>query len=240
MNILIIDDEPLARNELMYLLNQCKGINTIIEAGSIEEALECLLKQSIDLAFIDIQLTNETGLDLADKIGKLPNPPSIVFATAYDDYAIQAFEKNARDYILKPFELSRVMQAVKRVMASKVQRNPKLNKSNDSQENLPIQMGDRIIMVKVNEILAIEVSGGEATIHTKNEPMLSKEPLTAWEKRLTNANFMRVHRSFIIQMDAIQEIQPWFNHTYQVTLKNQLKIPVSRSYIKEFKFRVGI
>ncbi|WP_327795983.1 response regulator [Tetragenococcus koreensis] len=93
MDVLIVDDEALARNELKYLLNQCEGVSLIIEASTIQEALEILLTESIDLAFLDIQLTNESGLDLADKIAKMPHPPEFVFATAYDEYAIEAFEK---------------------------------------------------------------------------------------------------------------------------------------------------
>lgn len=244
MNILLVDDEPLARNELKYLLNQCKGVSSIMEASSIQEAFEILLVESVDLAFLDIQLTNETGLDLAEKIAKIPHPPEIVFATAYDEYAIQAFEKNARDYILKPFELERVQEAIKRVQRIVAHSASKESASSTNQQerkkSFPIQENDRILMVKAEDILAVEVSQGETTIHTNNQPYYTQEPLTSWEEKLDREAFMRVHRSYIIRLDAIEEIQPWFNHTFQVKMTDSLKIPVSRSYMKEFKERVGL
>src|SRR5699024_8482462 len=117
MHALIVDDEPLARNELSYLLKQTDEISAIEEADSIEEALEKLLQEKIDIAFLDIHLTEESGLTLADKMNQMTNPPIIVFATAYDEYAIEAFERDARDYLLKPFEQKRVKQTVQRAKA---------------------------------------------------------------------------------------------------------------------------
>ena len=114
MRVLIVDDEPLARDELAYLLGQCEGVSAIAQAESIEEALGAMLEEPMDLIFLDIHLTNESGLSLAGKINKIKNPPMIIFATAYDDYAVKAFELNATDYVLKPFELERIQQAVKK------------------------------------------------------------------------------------------------------------------------------
>ena len=114
MRVLIVDDEPLARDELAYLLGKCEGVSAITQADSIEEALGTMLEDPVDLIFLDIHLTNESGLSLAAKINKLKKPPMIIFATAYDDYAVKAFELNATDYVLKPFELDRIQQAVKK------------------------------------------------------------------------------------------------------------------------------
>ncbi|GEQ49049.1 LytTR family transcriptional regulator DNA-binding domain-containing protein [Tetragenococcus koreensis] len=241
MDVLIVDDEALARNELKYLLNQCEGVSLIIEASTIQEALEILLTESIDLAFLDIQLTNESGLDLADKIAKMPHPPEFVFATAYDEYAIEAFEKNARDYILKPFELERVQEAVRRIQARSNDDNA-LQEETQSlvRKSVPIQDQDRIIMVNMSDILAMEVSKGETKVYTKEKVYHTQVPLTYWEQKLGQQAFMRVHRSFIVKIDAIKEIQPWFNHTYQLTIADGLKVPVSRSYIKRFKEKVGL
>ncbi|GMA47010.1 LytTR family transcriptional regulator DNA-binding domain-containing protein [Tetragenococcus muriaticus] len=242
MNILLVDDEDLARNELKYLLRQCEENSSIMEANTVQEALEILLTESIDLAFLDIQLTDGSGLDLADKIRNMSRPPEFVFATAYDEYAIEAFEKNAEDYILKPFELERVQEAVRRV-------RHRFNRENSLKEqetqilvnkSVPIWDQDRIIMVNVEEILALEASKGVTKIYTKRKTYQTQTPLTYWEKKLDQQMFMRVHRSFIVKIGAIQEIQPWFNHTYQLTLTETLKIPVSRSYLKSFKEKVGI
>ena len=108
MKTLIVDDEPLARNELHYLLNEISGFNVIDEAENIEETLEKLLSETYDLVFLDINLMDESGIDLAQKIKKMKQPPHIIFATAHDTFAVKAFELDAIDYILKPFELERI------------------------------------------------------------------------------------------------------------------------------------
>lgn len=241
MHALIVDDEPLARNELSYLLKQTEEISEIEEADSIEEALEKLLQKKIDIAFLDIHLTEESGLTLADKINRMDNPPIIVFATAYDEYAIQAFEHEARDYLLKPFEESRVRQTVQRAQAIlTANKNEKEKIVEETAGVFPLHMNDRIYMVKLEEILAIEVNQGETTVYTEQKDYKTTEPLTTWEEKLPTPPFLRVHRSFLVNLDEVIEIQPWFNQTYQLTLKKELKIPVSRSYVQLFKKQIGL
>lgn len=240
MHTLIVDDEPLARNELSYLLEQCEEVSSIEEADSIEEALEKLLQEEIDLAFLDIHLTEESGLTLADIINRTPNPPIIVFATAYDDYAIQAFERNARDYLLKPFELERVQQAVQRAHAMFIEKKNDNKEVTEPLTTFPVQMDERIFMVKAAEILVVEVNQGETTIYTSEKDYKTYEPLNSWERKLPKPPFMRVHRSFLVNLNKIEEVQPWFNQTYQLTTENDLKVPVSRSYVQVFKERMGL
>ena len=244
MRVLIVDDEPLARDELAYLLGQCEGVSAIAQADSIEEALGEMLEAPVDLIFLDIHLTNESGLSLAGKINKLKKPPMIIFATAYDDYAVKAFELNATDYVLKPFELERIQQAVKKAYGQYRKQQigePETQKQKDiGLQVLPIQMDERIYMLQVPEIIAIGIENGETTIYTKNMTYIIHEPLSALEKKIDGHPFLRVHRAFLINLKEIKEIQPWFNHTFQLTMSNGLKIPVSRSYMKEFKEKVGI
>ncbi len=244
MRVLIVDDEPLARDELAYLLGQCEGVSSIAQADSIEEALGTMLEETVDLIFLDIHLTNESGLSLAAKINKLKKPPLIIFATAYDDYAVKAFELNATDYVLKPFELERIQQAVKKAYGQYQKEQIKElepPKQNDTGfQVLPIQMDERIYMLQVPEISAIGVENGETTIYTRNMTYIIHEPLSALEKKIGGHPFLRVHRAFLINLKEIKEIQPWFNHTFQLTMSNGLKIPVSRSYMKDFKEKVGI
>lgn len=244
MRVLIVDDEPLARDELAYLLGQCEGVSAIAQADSIEEALGTMLEDPVDLIFLDIHLTNESGLSLASKINKLKKPPMIIFATAYDDYAVKAFELNATDYVLKPFELERIQQAVKKAYGQYRKQQlgePETPKRKDAGlQVLPIQMDERIYMLQVPEIIAIGIENGETTIYTKNMEYIIHEPLSALEKKIGGNPFLRVHRAFLINLKEIKEIQPWFNHTFQLTMSNGLKIPVSRSYMKEFKEKVGI
>ncbi|WP_034549784.1 LytTR family transcriptional regulator DNA-binding domain-containing protein [Carnobacterium funditum] len=241
MHTLIVDDEPLSRNELIYLLEQCNEITSIAEAESIEEALENMLQQSVDLIFLDIHLTNESGLTLANKVNQLKNPPLIIFATAYDEYAVKAFELNAQDYVLKPFELARIQQAVSKASQSFAADKEKPKEmSLPVSMTLPIQVEEYIYILKQQDIIAVEVENGITTIYTAQKKYQTREPLSALEKKLSSPNFMRVHRSYIVQLSYIKEIQPWFNHTFQVTMENQLKIPVSRFYMKEFKEQIGL
>ena len=244
MRVLIVDDEPLARDELAYLLGKCEGVSAVAQADSIEEALGLMLEETVDLIFLDIHLTNESGLSLAGKINKLKKPPLIIFATAYDDYAVKAFELNATDYVLKPFELERIQQAVKKAYGQYRKQQigePETQKQKDiGLQVLPIQMDERIYMLQVPEIIAIGVENGETTIYTKNMTYIIHEPLSALEKKIGGHPFLRVHRAFLINLKEIKEIQPWFNHTFQLTMSNGLKVPVSRSYMKDFKEKVGI
>lgn len=244
MRILIVDDEPLARDELAYLLGKCEGVSDIAQADSIEEALGSMLEDPVDLIFLDIHLTNESGLALAEKINKLKKPPLIIFATAYDDYAIKAFELNATDYVLKPFELERIQQAVKKAFEQHNRQHSSQSEpaklKGDGLQVLPIQMDERIYMLQVPEIIAIGVENGETTIYTKHMAYSIHEPLTTLEKKIGGHPFLRVHRAFLINLREIKEIQPWFNHTFQLTMGNGLKVPVSRSYMKDFKEKVGI
>ena len=244
MRVLIVDDEPLARDELAYLLGKCEGVSAVAQADSIEEALGLMLEETVDLIFLDIHLTNESGLSLAGKINKLKKPPLIIFATAYDDYAVKAFELNATDYVLKPFEMERIQQAVKKAYGQYRKQQigeVEVPKQKDiGLQVLPIQMDERIYMLQVPEIIAIGVENGETTIYTKNMTYIIHEPLSALEKKIDGHPFLRVHRAFLLNLKEIKEIQPWFNHTFQLTMSNGLKIPVSRSYMKEFKEKVGI
>ena len=245
MRVLIVDDEPLARDELAYLLGKCEGVSAVAQADSIEEALGLMLEETVDLIFLDIHLTNESGLSLAGKINKLKKPPLIIFATAYDDYAVKAFELNATDYVLKPFELERIQQADKKAYGQQQKHEriggSELPKQQDAGlQVLPIQMDERIYMLQVPEIIAIGVENGETTIYTKNMTYIIHEPLSALEKKIGGHPFLRVHRAFLINLKEIKEIQPWFNHTFQLTMSNGLKVPVISSYMKDFKEKVGI
>lgn len=238
MNALVIDDEPLARSELKYLLEQCYEIDFVDEGANRSDMIQKFESNVFHVVFLDVQLRDESGLDLAKQLNQLLNPPMIVFATAYDEYAVKAFERNATDYILKPFELNRIRQTVSRVNEKYLAMNVQEQHLN-SNKKFPIHMHDRIILVDPIDIFAIEVQHGETTIYTKDKEYKSNEPLTLWEKRLNKRDFIRVHRSFMLRIDTISEIQPWFNHTYQVTLNNGLNIPIGRSYLKEFRNRIG-
>lgn len=241
MHVLIVDDEPLARAELAYLVQQSSVVEEVREADSIEEALARMLEAPVDLLFLDIHLTEESGLTLAEKLKRFARPPQIIFATAYEEYALKAFEVNATDYILKPFEQERVLEALEKARLRKkaAASRPDVAGNEETTETVVIAQEERIFVVKVKDIVALTVESGETTISTRDARYTSHDPLVAWEKKLPADQFLRVHRAYILNLGAISEIQPWFNHTYQVTLVNGDKVPVSRSYVRTFRERVG-
>lgn len=239
MHALIVDDEPLARNELKYLLNQIGSFSQIEEAENVEETLEQLLSHEFDVIFLDINLMEESGLDLAKKINKMKHVPHIIFATAHDTYAVQAFELEATDYILKPFEKARIEQAINKITNIETQQSVEPKPVNHD-EVLPIEIDDRIYVLNVDDIIAISVNQGITTINTTDNEYTTNEPLSFYEKKLSHAKFIRIHRASIINKWHIQSVKHWFNSTYQVTLTGNIKLQVSRSYMKSFKSEIGL
>lgn len=244
IQILLVDDEALARNELAYLLKNYHPDLTIYEASSIKEALNILISNKMDLVFLDMQLQDEKGTELLASLDHLDPVPLVIFATAFDDYAIQAFEAQAQDYLLKPFEDDRVAQvldrALKQLSLSKAEASPPQSTASSSRGSLAIQENDRIHILNLKDIIALEARQGQVEIHTPNQVLTSQKTLKDLESQLTDDAFIRTHRSFIINKQHIKEVQTWFNRTYQVTLSHDLKVPVSRSYIDNFKDNLGI
>lgn len=238
MKILVVDDEPLARNELMYLISKIDDSHDIEEADSVEETLTALLADSYDLLFLDINLINESGLDLAQKINRMKTPPLIVFATAHDTFAVKAFELNALDYVLKPFEMKRIEVALEKAQ-SRVKKGH-TEETKQSTATISIQIDDKIYVINTHDIIALYVEEGKLHIITLTNEYIINEPLSAFEKKMPEDIFMRIHRSSIINKNHIKSAEQWFNNTYQVKLTKDVKLQVSRSYIKQFKHEIGL
>ncbi|MDC2829799.1 LytTR family DNA-binding domain-containing protein [Limosilactobacillus mucosae] len=244
MKVLIVDDEPLARNELHYLLKKNVLINEIDEANGVMMADQKVNANQPDLVFLDIKLDDGNGMALARRWKKLPQPPAIVFATAYDNYAVDAFNEAAVDYILKPFDPERINEAVARVA--------KIRGTADQAENvaeqaawqnprLSITIDDKTMVIQKRDVMYIETQGGYTHLHLRNDKLLiSRQTLTSIAQLLNPRHFMRIHRGFIVNLDEIDEMQPSFNHTYELTLKDGSKIPVSRSYVAKTKKAIGL
>lgn len=239
-HVLLVDDEPLAREELAYLVTQHPAITSTAEADSVEEAMEQIMDKKPDIIFLDIHLTDESGFDLANKLKKLKKPPYLIFATAYDDYALKAFKVNAMDYILKPFDEVIVHEALDKAISIIKATNTTPKKKSEAIDAIPIQGEDRIFLVHPKDIYLVSVEDKELSVHTEKETYQTSGSLSKIETRLPTDCFIKTHRSFILNTTKIQEIQPWFNNTLQVTLDNGLKIPVSRSYVKPFKEMIGL
>ncbi|MDQ1004947.1 two-component system response regulator LytT [Neobacillus niacini] len=238
----IVDDEPLARDELKYLLARSKQVIALGESDNVEEAIADIIELKPDLVFLDIELDEDSGLDLAKKLEKLKPAPAIVFATAYDEFALKAFELNAVDYILKPFDEERIgktLEKIKRMQKMGDQDFPISSMKNSQNGKIAVLVDERIILLTIDDIVYLESSEGKCTIETMDQKHKVSETLVVLEKKLTNTKFLRVHRSFIVNIDFIVEIEPWFNSTYNLIMKNGSKVPVSRTYVKGLRHILG-
>lgn len=238
----IVDDEPLARDELGFLLKRSKQVEIAGEADSVDTALEKMESLEIDVIFLDIQLTDESGMEIAARVNELEYPPLIVFATAYDEYALKAFELNAADYILKPFDEKRVQQTIDKLNRVVANRAPKISLSsrynsysNERAEKIAITVDEKIFLININEILYVCTNEGKTLIALAKQRFMVNEPLVTFERKLQNTAIIRVHRAYLVNLDAITEIVPWFNSTYNLIMKDSEKVPVSRTYTKELK-----
>ncbi|WP_019421199.1 LytR/AlgR family response regulator transcription factor [Paenibacillus sp. OSY-SE] len=242
----IVEDEPLARDELIYLLRRTKRVEVVGEAEAKDEALVHIGAVRPHVVFLDIQLAEESGLEIAQRLMELDAPPAIVFATAYDEYALKAFELNAVDYILKPFDEVRVHQTVEKLNKQLVMRVPPNLRSPASRSSVPerqdrlaITVDERIVVLHVDHIIYIGFEEGKTIIVTKERHYKVSEPLTMLERKLLHPSIIRVHRAYLVNVDRIIEIEPWFHSTCQLKLQDGSQVPVSRTYMKDLKQILG-
>lgn len=240
----IVDDEMMARDELIFLLRKSNQVKIVGEAEDLETAWEQIQGKLPDVVFLDIQLANESGIDLAEKILTLHPQPEIVFATAYDEYALKAFELNAIDYILKPFEEERISQTIAKMLRTKQKgisnfiptENQQLSAS-VHRKKLTVLVEDRLYPIPIEQIHYLSSVEGKTMIVTEERRYKINEPLIKLERKLANTTIIRVHRSFLVNLEAIVEIQPWFHSTYLLMMRDDAKVPVSRTFVKELRMR---
>ncbi|MFJ5564887.1 LytR/AlgR family response regulator transcription factor [Lysinibacillus xylanilyticus] len=240
LNVYIVDDEPLARAELRYLLEQTKLVQIIGESEDLEDILQDPQFEQIDCVFLDIQLGVNNGLELAKQLQQGILKPEIIFATAYDEYALQAFEVNAFDYILKPFEQERVQSAVEKLVAKRRETQAKTieklkHLQLDKLDKLTVYVNDRILLIKIQEILYCTSEESKTIVVTEKGRYFASESLAVLGKRLTLKGFVRVHRAFIVNLEHIVELEPWSSSKYNLILHNRHSIPVSRLYMKDVR-----
>ncbi|WP_338651801.1 LytTR family DNA-binding domain-containing protein [Lysinibacillus sp. Y5S-8] len=238
MNVYIVDDEPLARAELRYLLEQTALVNVCGESENLEDF--CKQYEQIDCVFLDIELGMKNGLDLAKQLLLDAQRPEIIFATAYDEYALQAFEVSAFDYILKPFEAQRVQATVEKLLAKKraaqVKTMEEIKFSQlDKLDKLTVYVNDRILLMKIQDILYCTSEDSKTVVVTEQGRFFASESLAALEKKLALKGFVRVHRAFIVNLEHIVELEPWSSSKYNLILHNRHSIPVSRLYMKDVR-----
>lgn len=227
MKIGVVDDERPARSELVYLLRMIDPELEIVEAGSAEDILEKMETEQLNGCFLDINLNGMNGTTLASMMKRKDPDISIVFATAYPDHAVRAFELGAADYILKPFELERVQSALKRMLPDEEPAAEKLHK-------IMVQGVDSYRILDVKDIIYIETENRVCRLYTAKESFTANQSLNYYEKRLAGDDFFRIHKSYLVNLTYMKELIPYYNNGYGLRMKYYEKVilPVGRQQIK--------
>lgn len=237
MRAIIIDDERLARAELRKLLQDFPEVEVVDEAANAEEGIAKIEAQNPDLIFLDIQMPGKTGFDMLSSLERSPN---VIFTTAYDEYALKAFEVNALDYLLKPVEPKRLADAIQKLhfieTKDPIATGENLNKSLLSEnDQVFVKDGERCWFVKLCDIRLFESVGNYAKVFFgTNKPLILKS-LNALEERLDEKMFFRANRKHIVNLRMIEKIEPYFNGGLLLELKGGEKIEVSRRQTVKFK-----
>lgn len=252
LRALVVDDEPIARRAVLRLLREDRQIEIVGECGDGVAAVEAIRTQQPDLVFLDIQMPGITGLDVVATIGAAAMPAT-VFVTAYEDYAVRAFDANAVDYLVKPFSRDRFGHTLDRVrrrlagagggvdaasMARILQTLDGLQQRERHLERIPVRHEERVQLVDVATIIWIGANRNTVQLHTTGGMHELRETMTALEARLDPRRFVRVHRSAIVNVARIRGIDPWFNGYHVVTMDNGQQLRMSR-YQREAFLRLA-
>jgi len=239
LRLLVVDDEPLIRKGLRNALSNFPDIEVVGECGSGEEAIQAIATQRPDLVLLDVQMPDCSGLDVVQEVGPKHMPP-VIFITAYDDYAVNAFELNAVDYVLKPFEEVRLRESIERarkrisqdgrVVLSQRLETLLENQTHKWAEKLVIRNVDRYEFVVSDSIEWIESANNYVQLHCGAKQYLLGETLTNLEGRLDPAKFARIHRGRIVNTKRIVAVHPLFSGTYELELLGGIRITTGRQY----------
>jgi two-component system, LytTR family, response regulator LytT len=255
LKVVVVDDEQLAREELGYLLTQIGGIEIVGEADNGQQALETIEELEPDLVFLDVQMPGLTGFQVARRLADRSEAPHVVFVTAFDQHAIQAFEVNAIDYLLKPVDPARLDQAIQRARRRiNSERNDSgaapvgleqieklvqmVAERRDRRDQLAVKVGERFLLVQSDDIVFASLADEVITVcagpHTGTSNFRTLDELQA---RLDPDVFWRVHRSHLVNINKIKEIVPWFSRNYILRMKDEkaTEIPVSRTQTRRLR-----
>jgi len=239
LHAMIVDDEAPARSELRYLLEQTGRVETIVEAPSVKQAIECLMQSRADVVFLDISMPKVSGMQLAEALHRLKNPPAVVFVTAYSEHALKAFDVDAVDYLLKPVETDRLTQALDKV-ESRIK--PPAETTHATTERIPVEKGGRKVLVPISEIRYIEAKDDYACIYTATDRYLSTISLAQLESKLSPHGFFRVHRGYIVNLEYVEDVEVVSSGILQLGLNGiaDKKISVSRRRVVQLKRALGL
>jgi two-component system, LytTR family, response regulator len=250
LRVLIVDDEPLVRKKIRGVLRLDPEVEISGECGNGSEALAAIAAQTPDLIFLDVQMPQLDGLAVS-RLLKGVRAPLIIFVTAYDQYAVQAFQVRALDYLLKPFDQERLQEALQRAkeqwrtrqqseigqqvqaLLAELKAKPKYL------ERLVVRTSGRILHLKTKDVDWIEAEGNYARLHIGKESHLLREAISNLEPQLDPAQFRRIHRSTIVRLDRIRELRPCFHGEYQVILHDGTEVIMSRNYREKLPELLG-
>ena len=248
--VVIADDEPLARDRLRMLLGQESLIDIVAECQNGTEAIASIRELAPDLVFLDVQMPGATGFEVIEAVGP-SRMPAVVFVTAYDRYALRAFDVRALDYLLKPFDRDRFQQALGRARQQLQQQTQgelerrllalvnDLKEPHGRVDRFVVKSGGRVYFVRAEEIDWIEAAGNYVKLHVGAETHLLRETMTSIEAQLDPDTFFRIHRCHIVNIERVQELQPWFNGEYVVCLRTGARLTLSRGYREKLQQRLG-
>ena len=235
---MIVDDEAPARSELRFLLEDSGRVNEITEATGVRDAIEKLMDNKPDVMFLDISMPKTSGMELAQALSKLKNPPAGVFVTAYSEYAVKAFDVNAVDYLVKPVETARLEQALDKVSSRVRPQTP----AHNAVERIPVEKGGRKVLVPIGQIRYIEAKDDYSCIYTDTDRFLSTTSLAQLENKLSPHGFFRVHRGYIVNLEFVEDVEVVSSGILQLGLNGipDKKISVSRRRVVQLKRALGI
>ena len=237
MKAIIVEDEFLAQQELSWLVRQHSQIEIVATFDDGLEVLKYLQTHQVDVIFLDINIPSLDGMLLAQNISKFASKPLIVFITAYKEHAVDAFELEAFDYILKPYHEMRIITLLRK-LENHSQQHPPLSStaSRPAAHTVNLVKDERIIVTDINDIYYVEAHEKLTFVYTRREEYVISVNISEFCSRLPEAEFFRCHRSYCVNISKIREIEPWFNSTYILKLRDlEFQVPVSRSKVKAFR-----
>ncbi len=242
---MIVDDEKPARDELRFLLEAFSDIEVVSEAENGTDACDFQKKSPVELVFLDINMPGISGVRVAEKWMAYEHPPMIIFTTAYDEYAIRAFDLHAIDYLLKPINSERLASAIDRVREKQIIDQTKaINELADKMsedrtcgmDRICFESSGRLIPVDIQNIIYAAIEDKNTVIHTTQGVFVYGHSLSYLQERLRSDHFLRTHRGYLMNVNFVEAIEPWFNNTFMVKMKHcDEMIPVSRNQVKTFK-----
>ncbi len=238
MKVIIVEDEVLAQQELNWLIKEHSQMDIVATFDDGLDVLKYLQHHEVDAIFLDINIPSLDGVLLAQNISKFAHKPFIVFITAWKEHAVEAFELEAFDYILKPWQESRIIGMLQKLESAWQQQTAPHATGQNSRENVTINLvkDERIIVTDINDIYYAEAHEKMTFVYTRREAYVMPMNITEFCSRLPESHFFRCHRSYCVNLSKIREIEPWFNNTYILRLRDlDFQVPVSRSKVKEFR-----